>query len=433
MHLVFTLIMIIPYAISLILPVTKRDLIKTEENRMNNSNNFNISHSFKLPSINICIGSPSQCVDVIIDTFAYIGWISGLEVSSPHPFNEEKSTTYTQTSSACFSYDYNSFYILGKPSIDILKINDNIISPNPDFAFLLSFAPKKFPILSVDGIMGLSRKLKYKTVNSKAISLMEYLYQNKIINKKVFTFVNYKHSDKGQFFIGELPDHFNITSSFKCQCLLPRNLNDQGWLDEYWNCNLRMILFKKKNETINFMLNQPIFFKTGNNFIILTEGQKHLLQLLTTGDILRDKSCVIEGENNELFISCELFNVESLGDIIFRINDLTELVLKSEDLFMISEKNSSRMESIIRVYRDASYMVIGNALLKNYDISFDMENSIIYFQESREEPTIKIDKFIFYLFYFIISILVFAIILLSISIWKGKTMSKINENINNSL
>ena len=42
MHLVFTLIMIIPYAISLILPVTKRDLIKTEENRMNNSNNFNI-------------------------------------------------------------------------------------------------------------------------------------------------------------------------------------------------------------------------------------------------------------------------------------------------------------------------------------------------------------------------------------------------------
>ena len=133
------------------------------------------------------------------------------------------------------------------------------------------------------------------------------------------------------------------------------------------------------------------------------------------------------------FISCELFNVESLGDIIFRINDLTELVLKSEDLFMISEKNSSRMESVIRVYRDASYMVIGNALLKNYDISFDMENSIIYFQESREEPTIKIDKFIFYLFYFIISILVFAIILLSISIWKGKTMSKINENINNSL
>lgn len=421
MHLVFTIIVIIPYTISLILPITKRHLIKNEENTMNSSNNiFNISYSFKLPSISICIGSPSQCVDVIIDTFANIGWISGLEVPSPHPFNEEKSTTYTKTSSDYFSYDYKDFYILGKPSIDILKINEKIISPLPDFSFLLTLSPKKYPILSVDGIMGLSRNLKYKTVDSKALSLMEYLYQKKIIDKRVFTFVNYKHSDKGKLFIGELPGHFNITSSIKCECLLPRNPNDLGWLDVYWNCNLIMInLLKNQDRAISFLLNYPILFQTGNNYIVLTDGQRHVLQLLANSDALKGNNCVLEDNNKELFIECDLFNTKLIGDIAFRMDSLNELVLKSEDFFITSEKNNSRMESVIRVQRDASYMVIGNAILKNYDISFDMDNSMIYFQESREETTIKNGK-IFYFFYFIVSILLFAIILLSISIWKGK-------------
>ena len=97
--IVLLLLLFIAYIHSINFPITYKHFAKSTEDKSSNykENNFHVSYPFPLPTINICLGSPIVCVDLIIDSFGYMGWIATQSVPSPHQFNTLKAETLITT------------------------------------------------------------------------------------------------------------------------------------------------------------------------------------------------------------------------------------------------------------------------------------------------------------------------------------------------
>ena len=79
--------------------------------------------------------------------------------------------------------------------------------------------------------------------------------------------------------------------------------------------------------------------------------------------------------------------MSKLSPIFFTFENGNNLILAPQNQFVLSEGNSSRIESVIRKSDTGEQIIIGNALLQNYNIAFDLDQEKMYFLNRNEVIT----------------------------------------------
>jgi hypothetical protein len=355
-----------------------------------------------LYTIKLTIGNPSQEFEVIVDTGSFLLWIPSSKCTScfynKNKLNEEKSQSLVKNSEF-MELKYISGRIAGNIAYDMIKFNsNNSVNPNPllpKFKFLLSNqvdAPVK-----VDGIIGLSRKYsKY----DPSFSLIDYLYTNKVIKRKMFSQKIEDDDVDSRFTIGNLPKEIqdDIGNFTKCSAI---TFNYS--VDSYWACNLKQILFVKKDEknvsqnSLNMSKlkayeitsdQKPAIFDTGSNVILAPTELADKFRDIFFRELLDNKTCMmLDDDNSSSGFRCNKdANFENFPIIKFVFDNNFTYDLKTKDLFL--ESYNGYMFRIVFGRVPGNGWLLGQPFLRQYHMVFDHEDNSVGFYPKKKKGTL---------------------------------------------
>lgn len=138
--------------------------------------------------------------------------------------------------------------------------------------------------------VGLSLLYKYA---DESLSLIYQMYNQHIINKKLFSFEILNHNSKGYFHIGGIPEDAHLKMKYQGVC----KVNDEV---SYWGCNIKGI---KYNNNSFIPLNILPIFHTGFRVLYLSPELFEIVTKEIFGEKINQKICKIENEGR--YISCD--------------------------------------------------------------------------------------------------------------------------------
>jgi hypothetical protein len=187
--------------------------------------------------------------------------------------------------------------------------------------------------LFADGELGMTRKYlgiysdPYITKNVSNFSLIDGLWENKKIKKKIFAHKWTSEKD-GVLYIGEYPlqdEELPYYNLHKCN-----SLNQRGEINQYWNCYLDGI--KIGNTYIDYMLinnnnntnskKEIGIFSTSEKFIFIPESQITIINYIKNYSKWGRDNCILEGITayKELHCKFDTFKYSYFPSISFIFN-----------------------------------------------------------------------------------------------------------------
>jgi len=332
--------------------------------------------------INLCLGTPQQCFNVLIDSGSFFLWVRDAysfdNSTSGNKFDYKNSATF-ENSKIPYSIKYGTGMAIGEIVRDSLTLGNNQIDP---LNFIL--VNKEESNQGIDGILGLGYYYdNLQENNSLQFSLIDQLYDNKLIKNKIFT-QKYTSDKRGKMYIGDLPeeiqsdmDHYGTCRTIKYSYF--------GTLNPRWECSLKKMFYGNENVNATSVkaINEPVLFDTGTNMILIPV--KYLLYLRVTyfKDLVESGICNVE-RNSAQFIVVKCLPVEEvlrLPYINFAFDDWIirmrprELFYKQPDGFVYFSMTASN---------DINMWIFGEPILKKFHIVFDKTNDVIGFYGTRD-------------------------------------------------
>jgi len=354
-----------------------------------NETNFYSEYSKNIIYSNIKIGSPKKEIKSQIKMSQY-----SLCIRNNSIYDYNTSSTYKKNGNkfSIYNLDYtdsvtsNETFIIGK--------ENKVLN---DIKFMLTERSK----YDLDGILGLRiHENDYRTYGH---GLITQLKSRKLINKEVFFFNYAQDKNEGELIIGDYPhylEQFKDTYSekqFKTTGIyIPST-------DLYYDIHIRSLFWEEKEiETMiiakieieeGFIKGSKLFDDACYKFF-----EPHIKNnKCERKNINKDYSTYICDENSELDIS-------TFPEIKF-YNSQTDLniTLTYEDLFI---KKNYKIYFMIIFHKEGNNQVwsLGNIIIKNNMIAFDMDKRIIgfYGKKNTEDDDDKKKKHINYTKYIII-------------------------------
>jgi hypothetical protein len=329
--------------------------------------------------LQIKVGSNQQISNVLVDTGSNILWIAGTSCKIcygiENKFDSSLSSSYKNT-----TIPMKIEYVTGRTS-GFLAYEDFYLGNRllKNLKFLLSYSSGDETMYS-DGILGLGN---YYYINPDSLSLIDQLFLQNKIKKKIFTIKLDGENKRGKISIGDIPEEIinndkNITQKTYGKCRTLRETM-KGKPNNYWECKLNQIFFGDNlNKTIT--IDERINFDSGTNIIVVPY---HFMKDYILKDFLayylNNKICVIVPHTSFVSILCDL-NVDyrTLSNINFRFGEYV-LFLKPDELFVNS---GIFLQFIISASYYESYndiWILGEPIFKKMSIVFDKDNQEIGF------------------------------------------------------
>ncbi len=326
----------------------------------------------------ICIGIPEQCFNVVYDT-GNIYLILGLDTPNAQfvkKYKPSESQTQKSDSNNLLALPYRYGIIQAREIEDYVQIPEQI-PPRYMLSFLGSWnTTEKY---NFDGILGLGNyypKEEEEGENSfdERFSYVHNLYSNGIIEKKIFGH-QYNNRTHGNLYFGEVPPSMGF-NFFKCKVapFIPYS--------NKWHCESRSISLSSGQNFTQFK--SPMVFDTG--YIDIRgpyyEGNTILDNLVSaSGGKCKMDFNDIDDTTRICKIICDIdLDIKSIPDIGFNLKGF-ELKLKNIDMFRLVQIDHRR-KYLCKIIGDSryNYWVLGEPVLKNYDMVFDYEeNSVGFF------------------------------------------------------
>ena len=328
--------------------------------------------------VKIGMGSDPQYSQVLVDTGSNILWIAGTNCNPcdgvKNKFDPLKSKTFVNTTEN-YNIAYGTGSTQGFVSIDTLNIG-NLTSP--EFQFLLSY--DSGTDMFSDGILGIGNLYSN---NENSFSLLDQLYSQKKISKRIFSQELFKN-DTGKITFGDIPDEIKNNKNDsklnygKCKSF---KKNNNGKPNLYWECQLDQVFFGYDvNNTID--ISSRINFDTGTNFILVPKlfYYDYILKIYLKEFIDRE-ICKSNVEENFIQILCSpILNLKNIDNFNLKLGD-NVMILRPEDIF---ENRGNfyqfKISSSTLDYLDS--WILGAPVLQKYIMTFDNDNQEIgYFGE----------------------------------------------------
>jgi hypothetical protein len=237
--------------------------------------NYNLSKiSSLIYTIQLSIGNPQQTFNLVLDTGSFLIWVPDSIVGN-RIFKNTYNSTNTK-SDETKDIEYDSGKIRGYIVSDTVSLSSNILT-NKTIKFLSIFKGKFRHKVDFDGIIGLAQDYSGELGNE--YSLIQYLFDNKVIYKRIFSF---KPVDavSGKFYLGDF--HENFTNKFaKCNSNELKNFG-------LWACKLTNVyigeISKDKIKANEFEFNNHAFIDTGATMMVGPEAALRVFK-----ELLRDE------------------------------------------------------------------------------------------------------------------------------------------------
>ena len=302
---------------------------------------------------------------------------------------------------------YESITDIKIPSVGITLKNISILIVNDTNGVV-------FPD-NISGILGLGFNYEDFKLELLSYSFIEHLYQNKFITERAFRF-NYTsiEENRGDILIGNMTslDNDNKTETGECRAL--RILSSED-IFPYWQCAVKFIKIEYfsiegfVNTTESFLLNEPLAFDTSISHIIFPEEffNRTIMKILANKFTDRDKTCTLYRNEKEVYFTCKKIDYTFLHKIDFAFNPY---ILRIKDLFVQESFDSFRF--LIQTEINGTRFLMGQAMLKKYNIMFDKSNEKILFNTKEELENLTVRMY--YMFFFICLVLIGMIMFIAI-------------------
>ena len=360
-------------------------------------------NELELLTMPICIGSSYLCYDLVIDTSSFLFWINEKYYSSSY------SSSFI-LGNHNINFNYFSGKINGIISKDLISFKNN---PEIQFFFPLIIAKTEEISNEIFGILGLSKdidsNLLKKNENTNKYILIEELYYQNIIKQKIF---EYKpiNSENGILFFGETEYDLNLYK----KCSRTTSTKKYTGLDLYyfkylWSCKLFDIT-NENNISIYSLLNLTMLdfniqvtFDTAANVLLIS---KEIYFYIIKDYIEKSNNKCEQFKDTEMFNCIKGFDIKSLPKYYIKFENF-KLEITSEDIFLFIISDEEFDSYLLRIVpnNEGHTWIIGNIILKKYQIAFNYEDKSIYFFENNISfSNLSIFILVIYLFIFIIFI-----------------------------
>ena len=302
---------------------------------------------------------------------------------------------------------YESITDIKIPSVGITLKNISILIVNDTNGVV-------FPD-NISGILGLGFNYEDFKLELLSYSFIEHLYQNKFITERAFRF-NYTsiEENRGDILIGNMTSLDNDNKTEKGECRALRILSSED-IFPYWQCAVKFIKIEYfsiegfVNTTESFLLNEPLAFDTSISHIIFPEEffNRTIMKILANKFTDRDKTCTLYRNEKEVYFTCKKIDYTFLHKIDFAFNPY---ILRIKDLFVQESFDSFRF--LIQTEINGTRFLMGQAMLKKYNIMFDKSNEKILFNTKEELENLTVRMY--YMFFFICLVLIGMIMFIAI-------------------
>lgn len=364
---------------------------------------------------NISIGTPPQYFRILLDTSTIYLMIFPYDTKSKmnikNKFNYSASRTFKK-----INYEINKEYLENHVTIKTVKDIITIANMTLNFSFLLIQDSNEFPDFDdIDGILGIGYKYEELNPFMNHFSLLEQLYVNNQITKKIY-FINFTSESEGYVKFGRKNEQLLNENIGEC---IPPNNNINNMLIGKWQCVIKRIqigrfmknftIYERETNNVDFLT-----FDTGSNFItvpekffdFITKPFKHYIENeICINETLKDKITYRR-------IKCKT-NVSEIfynKDIYFYVGQHI-MIFPHQNMF--SEIEGYLFFNMITYVNNTNEYEIGQILLKNFIIEFDKSKEIISFYSENyaiDTRNSKIQVLITFLIFSIITLILIYII-----------------------
>ena len=351
------------------------------------TNNLRALHNQELESTNdiynilttkLCLGTPPQCFNFAYDTgnqYLILG-IKNTKSKFSKSFDTTVSETFKSSANTFFSIPYRYGIIQAREVSDFLKLPENLQAKYM-ISFMMSWnTTEKYEF---EGILGLGNnypKMDEDNSFDERFSLVHNLYNNGVIKKKIFGH-EYNSRKNGYLYLGEVPPSLGY-DYFKCTVspFIP-------YMNK-WHCESRAICLSPGQNYTQF--NSPYAFDTA---YVDIRGPFHEGNAILTDikDKLGEKCEFINEEidenNRYIKLICDYdVNIGDSPDVIFNLKGF-ELKAKNYDIFrvILIDGNMKYLSKIVGDTR-YNYWILGEPILKNYNMVFNYEDNTVGFTEN---------------------------------------------------
>jgi len=233
----------------------------------------------------------------------------------------------------------------------------------------------KNEINGVSGLIGLGYQYR-----DRGLSIIDMLYQNKQIDKRMFSQV--LKGDKNKMYIGDFTDEINNNTGNLTKCNIPSRA-------EHWSCFIDKFYVGFNytyNETV--AVNRKILiFDSGTNFIVIDEGQKDYFLKYFFRNLLGNQCFE---QNGDYFCNSIWTFTAKFPPIYFIFNNVTYKI-KGEDLFFDNFPYSQLRIAFSSQFDDT--WLLGQPFLKNFHVIYNYEdNQMAFYGGNRYNASEYVDN-----------------------------------------
>ena len=253
--------------------------------------------------------------------------------------------------------------------IDKLNFNGDIM---PEFPFKLKLDDTKINNNKIQGIFGLGIN------KDNSNTLVDTLYQNKLINDKVLEIEVIEEGSKDALYLDFEP---KISDYFYANLTSRENFED-FFYSEAWICDLSHIIFGSNKEQLSFNnsleVKGKVALDTRTKYIYIPKNYIKYIQRMWG---INGEGCktILDSETEEKYFRCN----SSMENNIYSMPSLYLIIggygyrLKPEDLF---EKEDKYFNCLIRFFDEENDLwILGIPFMREYKILFDYSRTRVGF------------------------------------------------------
>jgi hypothetical protein len=338
----------------------KENSIDNRETNISSNIDLKKNENSNLYTINLEIGSNKDKFTILIDSGSNLLWIPSekcLQCSDRiKKFNTTNSSTFTNLSEYHEIFYHDGAFSKGYFSKDEIKIGEFFTN----ITFLLSYLINN-EIIGIDGILGLGPN------NDSNSSIINMLYANNKINKKMYTQYFISSNDTGKLIIGDYPAEIYRNLENYTYCNIPQDSPHSN----QWVCVMEKSFIGfdyNLNKTVD--VKKEVIFDSGTNVLIFDTSYEEYFLKNFFGKLI--KYCLKKNENYFCHPKVETM----LPPLFFNFNGWTYKI-DAKNLFYKSEKNNYLQ--LMVEFNNTEIWNFGLPFLNNYYVVYNYEDNLVGF------------------------------------------------------
>ena len=363
----------------------------------------------------ICLGTPPQCMkNLIVDTGSFAVWVADPKTYFLNTFNKTQSLTF-QPNDTQAQIHYGSGTVSGYLVSDCIYLPEINKFTENSFTFLLADKTDRIVMPNlINGIIGFGKVYDERYLNLSIeeekianTSYIIYLYKNKLIDKKIFSYKQISN-ESSLLYIGETGLGQNevyhkcyarkiedAQSDYERQLIIDRSA---FWTCQYYGLfyeNGTKIQINSTNDTDTQVKDlYSVYFDSGANFFRVPEPYFTFLRESYLN--ASNGSCRPHYRYDDSIV-CDLsYDLNLLPRFRLAFKDFS-LEIIPQDVFRIKQEG-------IRIYYQFTILIgseptftIGATIMKRYQFIFDMDDGSVgilpnYLINKIENITVTMDQ-----------------------------------------